>query len=321
MRSFSKTSPGTAAVALLVTLNALFPLPAPAAPADDSPIQVSGRYPHLAMFNHQGECGTGAVVPWADRLWVITYAPHLPNGSDDKLYEIDADLRRVIRPESVGGTPGRPADPPRIQPTDHRPLLHRRAAQRARGAAQADARPADRRRPAPDRPGQQGLRLRHGGGLVRGGRPHAGRQQALRPRRPRRPRQGGVHRPGPAGRRQQRQRRRQQGRARRWPTRPTPKTPRPRARWPSGTARTWRDRRAPAVHRRHRPRRHRRLAADDRSPLWAIGWDKRSVLLKLLDGGALAHLPPADRRLLLRRHARLVHRMAAHPRGRPAASC
>ncbi len=73
--------------------------------AQDKPIAVSGRYPHLAMVNKQGECGTGAVVPWADRLWVITYAPHQPSGSDDKLYEIATDLTRVIRPESVGGTP------------------------------------------------------------------------------------------------------------------------------------------------------------------------------------------------------------------------
>ena len=27
--------------------------------------EVSGIYPHLAMFNDEGECGTGAVVPWA----------------------------------------------------------------------------------------------------------------------------------------------------------------------------------------------------------------------------------------------------------------
>jgi hypothetical protein len=73
--------------------------------AAEAPLEVSGRYPHLAMFNHQGECGTGAVVPWADRLWVITYGPHLPEGSDDKLYEIDAALHRITRPESVGGTP------------------------------------------------------------------------------------------------------------------------------------------------------------------------------------------------------------------------
>jgi hypothetical protein len=67
--------------------------------------QVSGIYPHLAMFNDEGECGTGAVVPWAGRLWAVTYAPHKPTGSSDKLYEIDGDLKQTIRPESIGGTP------------------------------------------------------------------------------------------------------------------------------------------------------------------------------------------------------------------------
>src|SRR4051794_1154275 len=69
------------------------------------PRSVSGIYPHLAYFNNEGECGTGAVVPWADRLWVITYGPHLPKGSSDKLYEIDAALTETVRPESIGGTP------------------------------------------------------------------------------------------------------------------------------------------------------------------------------------------------------------------------
>jgi len=69
------------------------------------PRSVSGIYPHLAMFNNEGECGTGAVVPWADRLWIITYGPHLPKGSSDKLYEITPALEQVIRPESIGGTP------------------------------------------------------------------------------------------------------------------------------------------------------------------------------------------------------------------------
>ena len=50
--------------------------------------QFSGIYPHLAYYNNEGECGTGAVVPWANRLWVVTYGPHLPFGSSDKLYEI-----------------------------------------------------------------------------------------------------------------------------------------------------------------------------------------------------------------------------------------
>lgn len=73
--------------------------------AAEEPLHVSGIYPSLAMFNNEGECGTGAVVPWADRLWVITYGPHLPFGSSDKLYEITSALNQTVRPESVGGTP------------------------------------------------------------------------------------------------------------------------------------------------------------------------------------------------------------------------
>jgi len=69
------------------------------------PPSISGIYPSLATFNNEGECGTGAVVPWADRLWLISYAPHMPKGSSDKLYEITPDLKQIIRPESVGGTP------------------------------------------------------------------------------------------------------------------------------------------------------------------------------------------------------------------------
>ena len=72
---------------------------------EPSPISVSGVYPSLTMYNEEGECGTGAVVPWADRLWVITYGPHKPQGSSDKLYEITPDLKQIIRPESIGGTP------------------------------------------------------------------------------------------------------------------------------------------------------------------------------------------------------------------------
>ncbi len=69
------------------------------------PVSLSGIYPHLAMFNEQGECGTGAVVPWQDKLWIVTYAPHWPTGSDDKLYSIAPDLTQTIHPESIGGTP------------------------------------------------------------------------------------------------------------------------------------------------------------------------------------------------------------------------
>ncbi len=66
---------------------------------------ISGIYPCLANFNNEGECGTGAVVSWANRLWTISYGPHLPFGSSDKLYEISTDLNKVTRIESIGGTP------------------------------------------------------------------------------------------------------------------------------------------------------------------------------------------------------------------------
>lgn len=69
------------------------------------PREISGRYPHLAVFNEGSECGIGAVVPWADRLWFLTYSPHSPKGSSDKLYSFGPELSLTIHPESVGGTP------------------------------------------------------------------------------------------------------------------------------------------------------------------------------------------------------------------------
>jgi hypothetical protein len=76
-------------------------------------LQISGVYPHLALFNegggypcpgNGGEGGIGAITPWAGRLWLITYSPHCPYGSSDKLYSIDNDLNITIHPESIGGT-------------------------------------------------------------------------------------------------------------------------------------------------------------------------------------------------------------------------
>lgn len=81
------------------------------------PLQISGVYPHLTAFNEGDgipciknpgngiEIGIGAAVPWAGKLWMITYSPHCPEGSSDKLYTIDDKLNMEIRPESVGGTP------------------------------------------------------------------------------------------------------------------------------------------------------------------------------------------------------------------------
>lgn len=66
---------------------------------------ISGIYPHLASFNGSNECGTGTLVPWADRLWWTTYAPHAPNGSDDRLYAMNEGRDLMAFGGSVGGTP------------------------------------------------------------------------------------------------------------------------------------------------------------------------------------------------------------------------
>ena len=51
---------------------------------------ISGVYPHLSTYSQSRkdgrfkpaheECGIGAVIPWADKLWMVTYAPHKPRG-------------------------------------------------------------------------------------------------------------------------------------------------------------------------------------------------------------------------------------------------
>ena len=73
--------------------------------AKTPPESISGIYPRLAFYNNEGECGTGAVVPWNGDLWAITYGPHLPFGSSDKLYQITPDKQLIVRSESIGGTP------------------------------------------------------------------------------------------------------------------------------------------------------------------------------------------------------------------------
>ena len=70
--------------------------------------KISGVYPHLTTYSQSRkdgkffkdgheECSIGAVILWADRLWMITYAPHQPRGSDHKLYSIDKDMNMTIQ--------------------------------------------------------------------------------------------------------------------------------------------------------------------------------------------------------------------------------
>ena len=78
------------------------------------PLNISGVYPHLAVYNPGGglpcaangnECGIGAVVPWAGKLWMITYSASCPKGSSDKLWTINDNLELDMHPASIGGTP------------------------------------------------------------------------------------------------------------------------------------------------------------------------------------------------------------------------
>ena len=112
------------------------------------PYCVDGVYPHLAMSNAEGECGTGAVVPWAGRLWAITYGPHCPAGSSDKLYEITTNLTRKIREESIGGTPANR-------------LIHRETNQLLIGPYVIDAKGGVRTVPAAKMPGRLTGAARH----------------------------------------------------------------------------------------------------------------------------------------------------------------
>jgi hypothetical protein len=69
----------------------------------DESVQVSGIFPHLDYYNEEIEHITGAVVPWAGRLWVNSYGAYGPIGSSDELYEVTPDLKQIIHDESIGG--------------------------------------------------------------------------------------------------------------------------------------------------------------------------------------------------------------------------
>lgn len=75
---------------------------------------ISGVYPHLTTYAHArvngkyrygDECGIGAVVPWQGKLYMVNYAAHRPQGSEHKLYIIDENKNMEIYSGSVGGTP------------------------------------------------------------------------------------------------------------------------------------------------------------------------------------------------------------------------
>jgi hypothetical protein len=273
------------------------------------------------MFNPDGECGTGAVVPWADRLWVVTYAPHKPNGSADKLYEITPDLTQIVRPESVGGTPANR-------------LIHRESGQLFIGPYVIDGQRQVRTIPPGQMPGRLTGNARHltdpahwiyyatmeegfyevNVSSARGDRelyPDANRDQAGRTH-------AGSLLPGYHGKGLYSS----QGRlvyANNGEYSPGRDVP---TETPSGCLAEWdgRHRRGHVVRRNQFTEVTGPGGLDRQSPLattrsGAIGWDHRSLILMLLDTG---HGTPSGcpNPAQLRRRARLEHRVAAHPRHR-----
>lgn len=76
--------------------------------------KISGIYPHLSTYSNGrlkgnyalgDECGIGAMAIWQDKLYMINYAAHKPKGSEHKLYIVDKDKKMTIFEGSIGGTP------------------------------------------------------------------------------------------------------------------------------------------------------------------------------------------------------------------------
>jgi len=76
---------------------------------ESKPFSISGVIPSLCVDAALGpprtESGIGALMSWADRLWLVSYVAHKSgSGSGTGLYEIDENLSMKKRPESVVGT-------------------------------------------------------------------------------------------------------------------------------------------------------------------------------------------------------------------------
>lgn len=118
-------------------------------PAESNVIRnFSGVYPHLAVFSAEGEAGMGAIAPWAGRLWFLTYPPHQINGSADRLWTVDTNLTLAARPESAGGTHANR-------------MIHRESQQLILGPYFVDTNAAVRRVPSSAMPGRLTASARH----------------------------------------------------------------------------------------------------------------------------------------------------------------
>ncbi len=87
--------------ALVLTLTAL------ANAQEKPPLEINGVFPSLTVMaegaGSTSETGIGALIPWAEKLWAIGYVAHI-KGDGIGLYAIDDDMTMTKHPESVTGT-------------------------------------------------------------------------------------------------------------------------------------------------------------------------------------------------------------------------
>lgn len=72
-------------------------------------VPISGVYPHLAvkadLLPARTESGIGALMPWAGRLWFVSYVAHLASsGGGTGLFEVDENFTIRKHSESIVGT-------------------------------------------------------------------------------------------------------------------------------------------------------------------------------------------------------------------------
>jgi hypothetical protein len=84
------------------------PSPVPVSPPEQGVGPIAGHvFPRMTVMapgvGSDSETGIGALIPWADRLWAIGYVAHV-KGEGIGLYEIDERMRFTKHPASVTGT-------------------------------------------------------------------------------------------------------------------------------------------------------------------------------------------------------------------------
>lgn len=80
---------------------------AEAGPQKTPPLQIDGVFPQMTVMakglGSNSEAGIGALIPWAQKLWAVGYVAHI-NGQGLGLYEIGEDMVMRRHPASVTGT-------------------------------------------------------------------------------------------------------------------------------------------------------------------------------------------------------------------------